>query len=66
MPSGKVLELGFPKCFLIKACLSVERLFPVEKIWEMARSLGAHPAWLLNPTISKFWYFSYMATQSLT
>ena len=35
-------------------------LFPVKKIWEMAKNLGAHPAWLLNPIISKFWHFSYM------
>ena len=60
MPTGKVLEVGFPKCFLIKAWLSVERLFPVEKIWEMTKKLGAHPAWLLNPTISKFWHSFYM------
>ena len=60
VPPGKVLELGFPKSFLIKAWLSVERLFPVEKIQEMTRNLGAHPAWLLNPTISKFWHSSYM------
>ena len=60
VPTGKVLELGFPKCFLIKDWFSVERLFPVEKIWEMTKNLGAHPAWLLNPTISKFWHSSYM------
>ena len=60
VPTGKVLELGFPNCFLIKAWLSVERLFPVEKIWEMTRNLGAHPAWLWNHTISKSWYSSYM------
>ena len=35
--------------FLIKAWLSVERLFPVKKIREMTENLGAHPAWLLNP-----------------
>ena len=58
--TGKVLELGFPKCFLMKAWLSVERLFPVEKIWEVVGNLGVHPAWLLNPTISKFWHTSYM------
>ena len=60
VPTGKVLELGFPECFLIKAWLSVERLFPFERIWEMNKNLGAHPAWLLNPTISKFWHSSYM------
>ena len=60
VPTGKVLELGFPECYLIKAWLSVERLFPFEKIWEMTKNLGAHPAWLLNPTISKFWNSSYM------
>ena len=49
MPTGKVLELGFPKCFSIKALLSVKRLSPVEKIWEMTKNLGAHPAWLINP-----------------
>ena len=38
----KVFELGFPKCFLIKAWLSVERFFPIEKIWEMTKNLGAH------------------------
>ena len=27
--TGKVLELGFPKWFLINAWLSVEKLFPV-------------------------------------
>ena len=43
VPTGKVLELGFSKCFLIKAWLSVERLFPVEKILEIARNLGVHP-----------------------
>ena len=59
VPTGKVRTF-FPKCFLIKAWLSVEKLFPVEKIWKMARNLGAHPAWLLNPTISKFWHSSYM------
>ena len=56
----KVFELGFPKCFLIKAWLSVERFFPIEKIWEMTKNLGAHPSWLLKPTISKFWHSSYM------
>ena len=51
MPTGKVLKLGFPECFLIKAWLSVERLFPVKKkkIMEMTKNLGARPAWLLNP-----------------
>ena len=29
VPTRKVFEHGFPKCFLIKAWLSVERLFPV-------------------------------------
>ena len=29
VPTGKVLELGFLKSFLMKAWLSVERLFPV-------------------------------------
>ena len=29
VPTGKVLELGFSKCFLTKSCLSVKRLFPV-------------------------------------
>ena len=42
---AKVLELGFPKCFLIKAWLSVKRLFPAKNIWKMTRNLGAHPAW---------------------
>ena len=62
VPTGKVLlELGFPNCFLIRAWwLSVERLFPVEKIWEMTKNLGAHPAWLWNPRISKSWHSSYM------
>ena len=60
VPTGKALELGFPECFLIKAWLSVERLFPFEKIWETTKNLGAHPAWLLNSTISKFWRSSYM------
>ena len=60
VPTRKVLELGFLECFLIKACLSVERLFPVKKIWELTKNLGAHPAWLLNPTIPKFWHSSYM------
>ena len=45
VPAGKVLELGFPKCFLIKAWLSVKRLFPAKNIWKMTRNLGAHPAW---------------------
>ena len=49
VPTGKVSKLGFPKCFLIKAWLSVKRLFPVKKIWEMTKNLGAHPALLLNP-----------------
>ena len=60
VPTGKVLELGFPECFLIKAWLSVERLFLFEKIWEMTKNLGAHPVWLLNPTISKSWHSFYM------
>ena len=60
VPIGKVLELGFPECFLIKAWFSVEKLFPFEKIWEMTKNLGAHPAWLLNPAISTFWHSSYM------
>ena len=38
----------------------MERLFPVERTWEMTRNLGAHPAWLWNPIISKFWYSSYI------
>ena len=46
--------------FLVKASLSVERLFPVEKVWETTKNLGAYPVWLLNSTISKFWHFSYM------
>ena len=54
VPTGKVLELGVPKCFLIKAWLSVKRFLPLEKIWEMTRNITAHPEWLLNPTISKF------------
>ena len=29
VPIGKILEVGFHKCFLIKAWLSVEKLFPV-------------------------------------
>ena len=60
VPTGKVLELGFLICNLMKAWLSVERLLPVKRIWEMTKNLGAHPAWLLNPTISKFWHSSYM------
>ena len=60
VPLGKVLELGFHKCLLTKAWLNVERLFPVKKIWKMTRNLAAYPAWLLSPTISKFWYSSYM------
>ena len=60
VPTEKVLKLGFPECFLIKAWLSVERLFLFEKIWEMTKNLGAHPVWLLNPTISKRWHSSYM------
>ena len=56
----KVLELGFPEFVLIKAWLSVERLFPVEKIWDMTKNVGAHPGWLLNLAISKFWHSSYM------
>ena len=29
VPTGKVLEIGFSKCFLIKVWLSVKRLVPV-------------------------------------
>ena len=58
--TGKVLRLGFLKCFLMKAWLSVERLFPFEKIWETTKNLGAHPVWLLNPTILRLWHSSYM------
>ena len=60
VPTGKVLELGFPECFLIRAWLSVDGFFPFKKIWETTKNLGTHPAWLLNPTISKFWHSSYM------
>ena len=49
---------------LINAWLTVERIFPVlcntQKIREMTRNLGARPAWLLKPTISKFCHSSYM------
>ena len=31
VPTGKILEIGFLECFLIKACLSVEILFLVKK-----------------------------------
>ena len=48
VPPGKVLELDFAVCFLIKAGLSVEILFLFKKIWEMTKNLGAHPAWLLT------------------
>ena len=35
------------------------------KIWEMTRNLSAHPAQLLNPTISKFCHSSYMVIITL-
>ena len=57
VPTGRVLKLGFPEFFLIKAWLSVERLFPVKRIREMTKNLGAHPAWLLNPHNSKILAF---------
>ena len=48
LPTGKVLELGFSKCFLIKAWLSVKRLFPVsgEGNWFFCCT---------GPTDPKFW-----------
>ena len=64
VPTGKNLELGFPKCFLIKGWLSVERLFSFEKIWEMTKHLGAHPAWLLKITkILAFLLYGYHSPQ---
>ena len=39
-------------CFLCNAIL--------EKVWEMTRNLSAHPALLLNPTISEFCHHSHM------
>ena len=64
VPAGKVLELGFPNAFnerLIKCRKIVSCVMQnSEKIWEMTRNLGAHPAQLLNPIISKFCYSFYM------
>ena len=64
VPTGKALELGFPKAFnksLIKCGKIVSCLMQYSrKIWEMNRNVSAHPAQLLNPTISKFCHFSDM------
>ena len=40
VPTGKVLELSFPKNFLIKAWLSVEKLFPICFVHFMPMSHG--------------------------
>ena len=44
VPAEKVLELGFPNAFnesrKIVSCVMQNS----EKIWEMTRNLGAHPA----------------------
>ena len=60
VPTDKVLELGFPKW--IKAWLSVKILSNamLEKLFVGNNQDTTHPAWLLNPTISKFCHPSYI------
>ena len=46
--------------FFNKSLIKRGKIFPVEKILEIARKLGTHPLWLLSSTISNFWHFFYM------
>ena len=46
---SKYLKLAWKYCFLSNTVL--------EKLLDMTSNLGAHPAWLLNPTISKIFLF---------
>ena len=64
--AGKVSNLVFRNVFFfLKTLVKCEKIVSClmqqsKKIWEMTRNLGAHPAQLLNPTISKFCYSFYM------
>ena len=64
--SRKNFKLGFSECFFFfKTLVKCEKIVSClmqysKKIWEMIRNLGAHPAQLLNPIISKFCYSFYM------
>ena len=64
VPTRKILELVFPKYLLLKLdevwkfCFISNAI--LKRLREMTRNLCTHPAWLSNPTISRFCHPPYI------